>query len=139
MATWTFNRERRNEGISTTIFTGTTGRGILAILRACFATASSGGAVVAFDMDGDGDLDIFRPDKSSTAPILPRHGAIFFENTNGVFRDITPDFLQHIALSIRALVADVNRDASDDLILAGEFHARYDCIWPAEGSFFYGG
>jgi len=43
-------------------------------------------------------------------PSAPR--SYLFENTNGVFRDITPDFLQHIGMVNTALVADVNRDAS---------------------------
>lgn len=85
------------------------------------ATESSGGAVVAFDLDGDGDLDIFRGGGVSTGayPAAPR--SYLFENDNGVFKDITPEFLKNIGMINSAVVADVNKDGVNDLIIAGEF------------------
>jgi hypothetical protein len=84
-------------------------------------TASSGGAVVAFDMDNDGDLDIFRGGQVSTGayPSAPR--SYLFENVNGVYRDVTPDVLKNIGMVNTAIVADINKDGVNDLILAGEF------------------
>ncbi|HMH20291.1 MAG TPA: FG-GAP-like repeat-containing protein, partial [Puia sp.] len=84
-------------------------------------TASSGGAVVAFDMDGDGDLDIFRAGQVSTGAYPSAPQSYLFENSRGVFKDVTPDFLQHIGMVNTALVADINKDGVNDLILAGEF------------------
>ncbi len=76
---------------------------------------------MAFDMDGDGDLDIFRGGQVSTGtyPEAPR--SYLFHNDKGVFKDITPAFLKHIGMVNSAIVADVNKDGVKDLILAGEF------------------
>lgn len=84
-------------------------------------TASSGGPVVAFDLDGDGDLDLFRGGQVSTGdyPAAPR--SYLFRNDHGQFTDITPEFLQHIGMVNTAFVADINKDGVPDLILAGEF------------------
>ncbi len=84
-------------------------------------TESSGGAVVALDLDGDGDVDIFRGGQVTTGayPVAPR--SYLFKNEHGVFRDITPEFLKHIGMVNTAVVADINKDGVNDLILAGEF------------------
>jgi enediyne biosynthesis protein E4 len=84
-------------------------------------TLSSGGAVVAFDLDRDGSLDIFRGGQVTTGayPTAPR--SYLFKNEKGKFRDITPEFLKHIGMINTAIVADVNKDGVNDLILAGEF------------------
>ena len=84
-------------------------------------TASSGGAVVAFDMDGDGDMDIFRAGQVETGayPKAPR--SYLFRNDKGVFTDVTPDFLKNIGMVCTVKVADINKDGIDDLVLAGEF------------------
>ncbi len=84
-------------------------------------TVFSGGAVVAFDMDGDGDLDIFRASQVTTGmyPMAPT--SYLFENNNGVFKDVTPDVLKNIGMISTVAVADINKDGVKDLILAGEF------------------
>lgn len=84
-------------------------------------TASSGGALVAFDFDNDGDLDIFRGGQVSTGayPLAPR--SYLFENDHGIFKDVTPDFLKNIGMVSAAAVADINKDGVNDLILAGEY------------------
>lgn len=84
-------------------------------------TVSSGGVVVAVDFDGDGDLDIFRGGQVSTGayPLAPT--SYLFENRNGIFKDITPDFLKNIGMVSTAKVADINKDGIMDLVIAGEY------------------
>ena len=85
------------------------------------ATASSGGAVVALDFDNDGDIDIFRGGQVTTGsyPLPPT--SYLFENDNGKFKDVTPDFLKNIGMVNTAKVADINKDGIEDLLLAGEY------------------
>jgi len=85
------------------------------------ATQSSAGSIVAFDFDKDGDLDIFRAGQVTTGsyPLAPQ--SYLFRNDNGVYIDVTPDFLKHIGMISTATVADINKDGFDDLLLAGEY------------------
>jgi enediyne biosynthesis protein E4 len=85
------------------------------------ATTSSGGPVVAFDMDGDGDLDIFRGGQVATGAYPSPPQSYLFRNDKGVFTDVTPAFLRHIGMVCTVKVADINKDGVNDLILAGEF------------------
>jgi hypothetical protein len=84
-------------------------------------TVSSGGQVVTFDMDGDGDSDIFRAGqvKTGSYPEAPR--SYLFRNDKGVFTDVTPEFLKNIGMVCTVKVADINKDGTPDLVLAGEF------------------
>ena len=85
------------------------------------ATASSGGAIVAFDMDKDGDPDLFRGGQVTTGawPTAPR--SYLFRNDHGKFIDITPDCLKNIGMVNTAIAADIDKDGITDLVLAGEF------------------
>ena len=85
------------------------------------ATLSSGGAVVAFDIDGDGDLDIFRAGQVTTGAYPLPPASYLFENDHGVFKDITPAVLKNIGMISSAAVADINKDGIKDLVLAGEY------------------
>ncbi len=84
-------------------------------------TASSGGPIVALDLDGDGALDLFRGGQVSTGdyPTAPR--SYLFRNDHGRFTDITPEFLKNIGMVNTAFAADINKDGIPDLVLAGEF------------------
>lgn len=85
------------------------------------ATVSSGGAVVAFDMDKDGDLDIFRGGQVTTGAYPTPPQSYLFENDKGIFKDVTPAFLQKTGMICTASAADLNKDGVSDLILGGEF------------------
>lgn len=82
---------------------------------------SSGGCVVAFDFDKDGDLDLFRGGQVNTGsyPISPVSYLLI--NNNGLFADVTPDFIRNIGMVSSAAAADINKDGIMDLVLAGEF------------------
>lgn len=84
-------------------------------------TLFSGGDVAVFDMDNDGDPDIFRGSQVTTGayPLAPR--SYLFENDNGTFKDVTPDFLKNTGMISTAKVADMNKDGVSDIVLAGEF------------------
>ncbi len=84
-------------------------------------TSASGAAVVVFDIDGDGDLDIFRGSQVSTGayPLAP--ASYLFENDHGIFKDITPAVLKNIGMISTAAAADINMDGVKDLLLAGEY------------------
>ncbi len=85
------------------------------------ATASSGGSVVAFDFDNDGDLDIFRGGQISTGSYPLPPASYLFENDSGTFKDITPAFLKNIGMISTAKVADINKDGIEDIVIAGEY------------------
>ena len=85
------------------------------------ATLSSGGAVVAFDFDGDGDLDIFRGGQVTTGAYPLPPASYLFENDHGVFKDVTPEVLKNIGMISSAAAADINKDGIIDLVIAGEY------------------
>ncbi len=87
-------------------------------------TASSGSTVIAFDLDGDGDLDIFRGGE-----VLPHQYpkpalSYLLINENGKLidktKDIAPD-LSTIGMVKTAVAADLNGDKKPELVVAGEW------------------
>ncbi len=87
-------------------------------------TASSGSTVIAFDVDGDGDLDIFRggevlPHQYPKPPL-----SYLLINENGKLVDktklIAPD-LVNVGMVKTALAADLNGDKKTELVLGGEW------------------
>lgn len=87
-------------------------------------TASSGSCIAVADMDGDGDLDIFRggevlPHKYPQAPqsyVLVNEKGTFVDRTN----DVAPE-LSRIGMVKSALWADLDGDKKQELVLAGEW------------------
>jgi hypothetical protein len=87
-------------------------------------TASSGSTVIAFDVDGDGDLDIFRggevvPHQYPKPPL-----SYLLINENGKLIDktklIAPDIL-NVGMVKSAVAADLNSDGKPELVIAGEW------------------
>lgn len=85
---------------------------------------SSGQSVVASDVDGDGDLDLFVggrviPDKYPLAP-----ESYILINENGKFYNRTDKLaptLSNIGMVTDAIFSDYDNDGDDDLILVGEW------------------
>ena len=88
------------------------------------ATVSSGSTVIAFDVDGDGDLDIFRggevlPHQYPKPPV-----SYLLINENGKLIDKTKliaPALVNVGMVKTATVADLNGDKKPELVLAGEW------------------
>jgi len=87
-------------------------------------TASSGSCIAVFDIDGDGDLDIFRggeilPHKYPQAPqsyLLINEKGVFVDRTN----DMAPE-LSRIGMVKSALWTDLNADKNPELVITGEW------------------
>jgi hypothetical protein len=84
-------------------------------------TNSSGSKIVAADLDGDGDPDLFRAGQVSTGAYPTPPESYLFENEKGSFKDVCPAFLKKTGMINAAAVADMNKDGKPDLVLAGEF------------------
>ena len=87
-------------------------------------TESSGSVVVPFDVDGDGDLDIFRGGQvvANTYPKDP-HSYLFINN-GGTFENKTSTLapiLDRAGMVTSALATDLNGDKKPELVLAGEW------------------
>jgi len=87
-------------------------------------TESSGSCVVPYDIDGDGDLDLFRGGQvvSGTYPKTPRSYVLI--NDNGTFVDKTesigPD-IRNVGMVSSAVWSDLDGDHAAELIIVGEW------------------
>ena len=84
---------------------------------------TSGKAIAAADIDGDGDVDLFVggnvvPGKYPLAPT-----SYLLQNTRGIFKDITPNNkdLANPGMISEALFTDYDGDTDADLLLVGEW------------------
>jgi hypothetical protein len=84
-------------------------------------TNSSGGQAIAFDIDQDGDLDIFRSGQVKTGGYPGSPTSYLLLNDKGVFQDITPEWLKNAGMISTVKAADMNNDGVPDLVYAGEF------------------
>jgi hypothetical protein len=92
--------------------------------RQLIETKSSGSVVVPFDLDGDGDLDIFRGGHvvANTYPKDPH--SYLFVNNNGKLEDKTlsiAPILDRAGMVTSAIASDLNGDKIPELILVGEW------------------
>ncbi len=87
-------------------------------------TKSSGSCIVPYDVDGDGDLDLFRSGQvvANTYPKSPKSYLLI--NENGKLTDKTivlaPE-LSEIGMVNSAAWVDLNNDKKAELVLAGEW------------------
>jgi hypothetical protein len=85
---------------------------------------SSGSCIVPFDIDGDGDLDLFRGGEvvAHIYPKAPRSYILI--NDNGKFTDKTQELAPGIVnagMVKSAVAADLNGDKKPELVIAGEW------------------
>ncbi|MBK9720456.1 MAG: VCBS repeat-containing protein [Saprospiraceae bacterium] len=87
--------------------------------------SSSGSCVIAADIDGDGDIDLFRggrciPDQYPYAP----DSYLLENNGKGIFTDVTDQKasgLRKIGMVTSAVWASLNGDKNPELIIVGEW------------------
>ncbi|HEX5169929.1 MAG TPA: VCBS repeat-containing protein [Cyclobacteriaceae bacterium] len=87
-------------------------------------TASSGSCIIPFDLDGDGDLDLFRGGQvvAGAYPKDPRSYLLI--NEKGTFVDKTTDIapaLNKAGMVNSAVWVDLNNDHTGELVVVGEW------------------
>jgi hypothetical protein len=99
------------------------GKGIFS-KQASPITVSSGSCVVPFDVDGDGDLDIFRGSEVLPHQYPKPDESYLLINDKGILTDKTitvANDIMKIGMVKTALAADLNGDKKPELIIAGEW------------------
>ncbi len=85
---------------------------------------SSGGTVAATDADKDGDIDLFIGGRITPGqyPVIP--ASCLLRNDNGKFVNVTTEWsdgLEYAGLITDSRFADLDKDGTDELVLAGEW------------------
>lgn len=81
----------------------------------------SASCVRAADFDADGDLDLFVGTRRQVGDYPVAGKSMLLRNDKGIFRNITPPFLQQIGLVTDAQWQDTNHDSYPELFIVGEF------------------
>lgn len=85
---------------------------------------TSGGVVKAHDINGDGQLDLFVGSRLTPGRYPETPPSHLFKNNNGVFTDVTEQWsenLSNLGLITDAAFADLDKDGTKELIIAGEW------------------
>ena len=88
-----------------------------------------------FDYDKDGDWDLFVGGRQLPGQYGKNVSSFILENTNGSFKDVTnkvAPFLEDFGMVTDAIVADLNNDNVQELIVVGEWMPGVDiqfCKW----------
>ena len=84
----------------------------------------NGQAVSAFDLEGDGDLDLFVGGRLISGEYPKSPNSAIYENIDGTFKNVTNEvapWLINFELVTDSEVCDVNKDGQKDLIIVGEW------------------
>lgn len=88
------------------------------------ATISSGSCVVPYDIDGDGDLDLFRGGQVVANHYPKPARSYILINDGGVFSDKTSQFgpaLAEVGMVNSAIWVDLDKDEKAELVVTGEW------------------
>jgi len=101
------------------------GKGIFKQSTNLPSISSSGSVAVAFDMEGDGDLDLFVGGRMEPGRYPYPSKSYILENDQGNFiktEDHVFDRINELGIVTDARVTDFNGDKKDDLIIVGEWN-----------------
>ena len=92
--------------------------------RLPFQSYMSSSVVKAADFDEDGDLDLFIGERQKPFKYGVPCSGVIFENTNGIFKDVTADVapsLINVGMITDAHWLDYDEDGDEDLMLIGDW------------------
>ncbi len=100
------------------------GKGLFTEKREMMISGESGGCVLPFDIDNDGDLDLFIGGRLVPGQYPKAPKSLILLNDNGNFNDVTKEMapeLEHIGMVTDATYADIDGDNTKELIIVGEW------------------